>query len=389
MTTSLSKEPVRSAVHAGAVEFALDVPAGTSKTVRVGLATGGQRFGADIPVDASRMSTAAWRTLAVRDGTTGAPIVDAMVTVGDSVLSNASPTGAYGFATESADVRVAAPGYRPVTVAKSDAPAVAMTPWFGGALAGKRFVLDPQGGPPLAVGVGPLGLAAAHVNLRVANYLQGFLRAAGADVRLTRTDEEVRLPEDVARMTNRFRADRYIEIRHPSAPVDSPRVLRAFFFPGSANGEAFARTIGETAASRLGVPFRGPTDTVTYALQQTACPAIVVAAPAISDADEEKRLDRAAYQREQAYAIFLGILRHYGVADTGALEVEVAGGPPAGWTVTLDGTWTLVTDEVGRVSFEYVPSGSHDVVLRRATDVLTRRVVTADIPARLQVDATH
>jgi N-acetylmuramoyl-L-alanine amidase len=389
MTTSLQKEPVKSDVRAGAVEFALDVPAGATKAVRVNLAVGDKRFGADIPVDASRTSTAAWRTLSVRDGTTSAPIVDVVVTVGDSVLSNASPTGAYGFATESDEVRVAAPGYRPVEVAKGDSPDVAMTPWFAGALMGKRFVLDPQGGPPLAVGVGPLGLSAAHVNLRVANYLEGFLRAAGAEVRLTRTDEEVRLPEDVARLTNRFRADRYIEIRHPSAAVDSPRVLRAYFFPGSANGEALARTVGETAASRLGVPFRGPVETVTYALQQTACPAIVVAAPPISDAGEEKRLDRAAYQREQAYAIFLGILRHYGVTEAGALEVEVAGGAPAGWIVTLDGTWTLVTDEDGRVSFECVPPGSHDVVLRRANDVLSRHVVTADLPARLQVQTTR
>jgi N-acetylmuramoyl-L-alanine amidase len=389
MTTSLSKEPVQGDVRAGAVEFALDVPAGASKAVRVNLSAGGKRFTTDIPVDASRKSVAAWRTLSVTDGSTGAPIVDAVVTAGDSVLSNASPTGAYGFATESDDVRVSAPGYRPVVVAKGDAPAVAMTPWFAGALMGKRFVLDPQGGPPLVAGVGPLGLSASHVNLRVANYLEGFLRAAGADVRMTRTDEEVRLPEDVARLTNRFRADRYLEIRHPSAPVDSPRVLRAYFFPGSANGEALARTVGETAAARLGVPFPGPAETVTYALQQTACPAIVVAAPAISNAEEEKRLDRAAYQREQAYAVFLGILRHYGVAEAATLEVEVAGGAPQGWIVTLDGTWTLVTGDDGRVSFACVPPGAHDVVLRRAGDVLSRHVVTADEPARLQVETTR
>ena len=39
--------------------------------------------------------------------------------------------------------------------------------------------------------------------------------------KLARTTEEVPLPEDVARATNRFRADRYIEIRHPGATADS------------------------------------------------------------------------------------------------------------------------------------------------------------------------
>lgn len=389
MTTSLGRETRASTVHSGAVEFALDVPAGTAKPVRVDLAAGGKHFGADIPVDASRALAAAWRTLTVLDGTTRAPIVDAVVTAGDSVLANASPTGAYGFANDGTGVRVAAPGYRPVVVLNGGASNVALTPWFDGVLKGKRFVLDPQGGPPQTVGVGPLGLSAAHVNLRVANYLEGFLRAAGADVRLTRNDEEVRLPEDVARLTNRFRADRYVEIRHPSAAVDSPRVLRASFFPGSANGEAMARVVGETAARRLAVPFRGPAETVTYALQQTACPAIVVLAPAISIAEEESRLDRASYQREQAYAVFLGLLRHYGVAETGVLEVEVKGPARAGWIATLDGTWTLVTGEDGRVFFECVPPGPHDVVLRRANDVLVRSVVTVDTPARLRVDTTR
>jgi N-acetylmuramoyl-L-alanine amidase len=268
-------------------------------------------------------------------------------------------------------VRVTAPGYRPVDVSAGDN--IAMTPWFDGVLHGKRFVIDPQGGPPLAVGVGPLGLSAAHINLRVAVYLEGFMRAAGASVRLARTDEEVRLPEDVARLTNRFRADRYIEI-HPSAPVDSPLALRVFYFPGSANGQTMARAVGEAAARRLGVPFRGPAETVTYALQQTACPAIVIAAPSISNAEEETRLDRAAYQREQAYAIFVGLLRHYGVAELGVLEIEVEAAERAQWLVTLDETWTLVTGADGRV------------VLRRDDHVITREVVTVDTGARLRFD---
>ncbi|MCI0452465.1 MAG: N-acetylmuramoyl-L-alanine amidase, partial [Candidatus Latescibacteria bacterium] len=205
-------------------------------------------------------------------------------------------------------------------------------------------------------------------------------------VRLARTDEEVRLPEDVARMTNRLRADRYLEIRHPSAPVDSPLALSGYYFPGSANGQAMVRVLGETAARRLGVPFRGPAETVTYALQQTACPAIVVALPAISNPEEEMRLDRASYQREQAYAIFLGMLRHYGAADAGTLEVVVDGASPERWLVTLDGTWTLVTGSDGRVAFECVPPGPHRVALRRGDQVLAGEVVTVDTTARLRFD---
>ncbi len=369
-------------VRDGAVEFALDVPGGVSRPVKVDLAAGGKHFAMDVPVESSRAT--AWRTVSVVDAKTQLPIVDAAVMAGDSVLAFASPTGAYGFAGDDA-VRVTAHGYRPAAV--ESGATVSMTPWFDGALHGKRFVIDPQGGLPLVVGVGPMGLSAAHVNLRVAIYLEGFMRAAGASVRLSRVDEEVRLPEDVARLTNRFRADRYIEIRHPSAPDDSALAVRAYYFPGSANGKTMAQTVGEVLARRLGVPLRGPAETVTYALQQTACPAVVIAAPQISNAEEEARLDRSGYQREQAYAIFLGVLRHYGVADAGVLEVEVEAAERGEWLVTLDETWTLVTRaEDGRVAFECVPPGSHRVVLRRGEQVLTREVVTVDTGARLRFD---
>ncbi len=381
MSARVAKETVSTTVIDGAAEFALDVPANAKTPVRVELTSGGKRFALDVPVEASKQT--AWRSLTVVDAVSDARIVDAVVMAGDSVLAHASPSGAYGFASDGA-VRVTAPGYRPADA--GGAATLRMTPWFDGALHGKRFVIDPQGGLPSAAGVGPMGLSAAHVNLRVAAYLEGFLRAAGADVRLARTDEEVRLPEDVARMTNRFRADRYLEIRHPSAPVDSPLALRGFYFPGSANGRTMVQTVGEAAARRLRVPFRAPAETVTYALQQTACPAVVIALPSIANAEEETRLDHASYQREQAYAIFVGLLRHFGVGDTAVLEVEVDAAQRAGWLVTLDGTWTLVTEDDGRVAFECVPAGPHQVVLRRGAQVLTRDVATVDTGARLRFD---
>jgi N-acetylmuramoyl-L-alanine amidase len=382
MTTTHVREPMRTTMKDGAVEFAFEVPSGVSKPVRVDVAAGGKHFTTDIPVESARKT--AWRTLTAADATTGEPIVGAVLSQGDSVLAHASASGAYGFAREGT-VRLTAPGYRPVDIPEGGPASVTMLPWFDGILRGKRFVIDPQGGPPQTVGVGPLGLSAAHINLRVAIYLEGFLRAAGADVRLARTDEEVRLPEDVARLTNRFRADRYVEIRHPNAPADSPRVVRAFFFPGSARGEEIARGVGSATARRLHIPLRGPSDTVTYALQQTACPAIVVALPSISSPEEEMRLDRASYQREQAYALFVGFLEQFGGSPGARLEIEVSAEARKDWLVTLDGTWTLVTGEDGMVSFEHVPAGPHEVAVRRGDTTQVTRIVTADTPARVSI----
>ncbi len=383
LTSSLHRPGAVDHVRAGSVEFALDAPAGTKRTLTVEVSCGDKRFTATIPAAGS--GGPRWRTLVVRDAATRRPIDDAIIASGDSVLVHQAPSGAYGFADAPA-VRVSAPGYRSVDVTTAGVDTVSMQPWFGGALLGRRFVLDPQGGTPRVAGVGALGLSSSYVNLRIARYLEGFLHAAGAEVLLTRTTEEVRLVEDVARLTNRFRADRYIEIRHPATPPDSALAVNVYYFPGSAAGEATARAVGDAFARRIGARFDGPTTQVTYPLQQTACPAIIVAAPSIARKEEELRLDRASYQREQAYAFFTGILRAYDVADTTRLTVEVRASQRSDWMITLDDAWPLLTGDDGVVTFECVPPGPHRLALRRGDAVASASITTADESARIAVD---
>ena len=352
---------VSAQVAGGSADFDLVVPRGVTRDAALALTCGGRTFESRVP--AGRAGATGWRSLVVRDAQSGAPLGDARVFAFDSLLVAGSASGLYGF-PDAPLVTVQAPGYRPTAVTAST-DTLRLVPWFDGALLGKRFVIDPQGGTPRQSGVGPMGLSGAHVNLRVAVYLEGFLRAAGAGVRLTRTSEEVRLPEDVARLTNRWRADRYIEIRHPALPPESALTAGTHFFPGSANGEMMARTVGETFAAALGVPFRGASATVTYALQQTACPAIVVVAPSLAQPDEELRLDSSTYLRKQAYGIFLGILRHFGVTAGARLVIEMRGPGAAHRMVTLDDTWTLLSGPDGLAVFDAVPAGEHRVTVRR------------------------
>ena len=385
MTTSLSGTAKQEAtVREGGVDFALEIPSGARRSVHVELECGGVRFPHDIPVESGGMK--GWRSVAVNDAATGSPITTASVTVGDSTMAAGSPSGTYGFAGTNTDAVITAPGYRPARA--GGAGDVKLSPWFNGVLLGKRFVLDPQGGTPRTAGVGAMGLASTHVNLRVANYLAAFLRNAGADVRLARTTEEVPLPEDVARMTNRYRADRYLEIRHPASSSDSALIVHSYFFPGSARGKTMADVIGATAASRLGVAHRGPDETVTFPLQQTACPAIVIALPSIANEKEELRLAQAWYLREQAYALFIGILAMAEAPADGRLTVDITGSDRRDWMVTLDRTWSLSSNDQGRVTFDRVPPGAHELLIRRAGVAMTREIVTsADSPAAsLSVD---
>ena len=88
------------------------------------------------------------------------------------------------------------------------------------------------------------------------------------------------------------------------------------------------------------------------------------------------RLAQAWYLREQAYALFIGILAMAEAPAQGTLTVDVAGADRRDWMVTLDGTWSLSTDDGGRVVFEYVPPGPHRLLVRRAGIALSRDVST-------------
>jgi N-acetylmuramoyl-L-alanine amidase len=363
-------------VRDGRVDVRVTMPT-ASASLDVVLSCRGRTFETTLRAE-ERADTRVARVVFVADARDRSPVGSATVRRLGRVVAGPSSDGGY-LIDAPADLSpndryvVESPGYIPFEgTGGIDADTVLLSPWFAGALIGARFVLDPEGGRARDVGMGPLGLSASYVNLRMANYLAGFLRAAGAEARLTRSSEEVRIPEDVARMTNGWRADRYLEIRHRGEPPDSALAVRTYYFPGSRVGAAMASTVATAMSRRLGYPARPPAPQVTYPLQQTGCPAIIIECPAISDVDEELLLDTARYVREQAYAAFLGILEHYSVPEVGVVRVVVPGAPD--WMVTLGGAWTLLTDAEGAAAFEHVGTGTYTLSLVRGAESLERNV---------------
>ena len=131
--------------------------------------------------------------------------------------------------------------------------------------------------------------------------------------------------------------------------------------------EVLAAAVQAGTAFYLGLDQRAPSDIVTFPVQQTACPAMIVELPSIGVIDEELRLGEPWYQRKQAYGIFLGILHHYGVDDSASIAVSFTDSIPSNWLVTLDRTWSLLTDADGRAVFPMLPAGDYPVWLRRGS----------------------
>ena len=217
----------------------------------------------------------------------------------------------------------------------------------GGALHGKRIVLDPDGGGDQDGGTGVSGTRAANLNLDVARALAGMLQAAGAEVMLTRSGDLALSDVERVQLSEAFHADRFVRIGHRAeAPM-------AGYYFSSAPGRRWAeRTVKMLVALGLGtVPVA---EDAQYPLQQTSCPALYVSAARIDDAAAEDRLVAPGALRAEAYAIYWGLIGEWSETaehfDTATVR-DAAGQPLAGAIVTLGLSTLLETGPEGTVRF--------------------------------------
>jgi len=231
-------------------------------------------------------------------------------------------------------------------------------PIAGGALHGRRIVLDPEGGGEDAAGQGPGGTRAASLNLESARILAGFLAAAGAEVRLTREGDLALSEVERVQTSETFQAERFLRIAHRATP---PRLGHHAASPA---GKAWAeRSAQALAALESAAP--AVTEEALYVIQQTSCPALFASPASLGDEAAEGRLLAPGGLRAEAYALFLGLAREWAPEaawPTDSLTLlDPAGRPVGDAAVTLGGALVLVTDASGRIRFARTEPGPIEV----------------------------
>jgi N-acetylmuramoyl-L-alanine amidase len=268
-----------------------------------------------------------------------------------------------GFVALTADVngRVpvpALPGFR------AWGPDTAWPPRFtaiaGGALQGRRILLDPEGGGDDAGGLGPSGSRAASFNLEVARALAAMLEASGAVVRLTRHGDVPVAEAERVQISESFGADRYLRVGHAAvAPV-------AGHYYASAGGRRWAQRVAEACAA-LGLPDSVRVGEVTkYPLTQASSVALYASLARVDVAASEQRLLAPGALRAEAMALWLALAREFAPDSAWAadsLEVRDADDRPvAGALVTLGGALVAQTGADGRAHFARTERGPLEVV---------------------------
>ena len=224
----------------------------------------------------------------------------------------------------------------------------------GGALHGRRIVIDPAGGGEEAAGQGVSGARGATLNLQVARALAGYLDAAGAEVKLTREGDYALSDVERVQISEAFHADRFLRIGHAPEP---PMIGYYFSSPGGRAWALHARA----AFDSVGLHAPPIAEDAQYPLQQTSCPALYVSPARVDAPASEERLLSPGTLRSEAYALYLSLALEWAVGASWARDslavADAAGRPLAGLPVTLGGALVLETDALGRVRFARTEPG--------------------------------
>jgi N-acetylmuramoyl-L-alanine amidase len=315
----------------------------------------------------------------VVDASTNSPIALALAVTAGRTLGYADRAGYFAIARRQlgdSPITFSGRGYKPERIDVRGATGVQMVrlqPIAGGVLFGQRFALDPEFGGEEKGARGPTGLRASDLNADVANHLARLLRDSGAEVVITRTDDETATALHRVEAAEAFGAQWFISIGHgeKSAPDDAdldrmaPK-LTVLHYPTSELGQQLATALSTALQSRRIIENVTVEPTAAFVLTHTSSPAVIVRFPSPSMPETEDIYRRPDAARNEAYALYCGILHNLGLTEelTGHVTVMVTdntGAGVSGAQVRVDGTLTMETRPDGGFKFSNLTPGAHRI----------------------------
>lgn len=230
-------------------------------------------------------------------------------------------------------------------------------PRYAKYLAGVKICLDPgHGGDAHQRGFkrGPTGVREAEVNLRVAQYLRGFLEHAGAEVLLTREGDLDLSYEARAAMANEWGADLFISCHHNAVDNNPSANFTTVWYHNDVDYRPsnldLARYLCQGLLDEMGLPqLTGvplKSDQLMYetgfaVLRHAEVTAALTESSFFTNPAEEQRLRDPEHNLGEAYGLFLGLARYAADGMPRAQLVAppdgvLSGGPPYMLEFALD-----------------------------------------------------
>jgi len=269
-----------------------------------------------------RFGNETYRTVRLHDVQTSQPVAGVTAFSEGQILGTSNSEGWLPIPAQTRNLSVRRNGFDDITVALNGGHAVVgLIPTAGGTLHGKTVMLDAACGGSNAGATGPTGMRASDAALDVVRRVANRLRDRGAHVVLAREDDNDPPALERVRLSDAAGAGVHVVVAFgtdsaTARMVDQRGLLTgknvqfAAHYPGSTGGERLAQTVADALG---GLPV---TTSVTYTLQQTACPAVWVQPQSIEDARAEHLLLQPETRRTLAEAL-AGAIEGYFRAGSG------------------------------------------------------------------------
>ncbi|MBR6756607.1 MAG: N-acetylmuramoyl-L-alanine amidase [Peptococcaceae bacterium] len=200
---------------------------------------------------------------------------------------------------------------------------VLTTPTISWQMAEHTFIVDPGHGGTFPGRVNAEVLE-KDINLAISLYLHQYLQESGAVAILTRDSDVDLIPEESKKeslktqqrddlqervnLATTENSDYFISIHCNSIPNEKWFGAQCFYNPDDTESEQLAKAIQNRLTQQLDNSSREALPRVdTFLFRNSTVPTVIVECGFLSNPAEATKLQDTAYQKEIAYAIFLGI----------------------------------------------------------------------------------
>ena len=200
---------------------------------------------------------------------------------------------------------------------------VLTTPTISWQMAEHTFIVDPGHGGTFPGRVNAEVLE-KDINLAISLYLHQYLQESGAVAILTRDSDVDLIPEESKKeslktqqrddlqervnLATTENSDYFISIHCNSIPNEKWFGAQCFYNPDDTESEQLAKAIQNRLTQQLDNSSREALPRVdTFLFRNSTVPTVIVECGFLSNPAEVTKLQDTAYQKEIAYAIFLGI----------------------------------------------------------------------------------
>ncbi|WP_080844727.1 SH3 domain-containing protein [Cytobacillus gottheilii] len=179
----------------------------------------------------------------------------------------------------------------------------------GNTVKNKTIVIDPGHGGRDNGTTGTRGTLEKKLNLQTAQLLADKLKAAGANVILTRNTDTYIPLETRVRSSSVNGADAFISIHYDSINDRSVRGMTTYYYHGFQ--ESLARDVHASTAARTRLKDRGHRQGDYYVLRENSQKAILIELGYLSNPTEEMAVSSPQYQEAAATGMYEGLVNYF------------------------------------------------------------------------------